>query len=77
MVINVAVGGKSTYFPDRGNNYGKPWRNGAPFAMRDFWNGRQQWLRTWNITEANGNDSNLNADLRSSFQIDYVRLWAV
>lgn len=67
ILINLAVGGVA-YFPDDVTNPGgKPWKNDSPTAATDFWNGRSQWLSTWN----------LGTDKTSSFQIDYVRVWAL
>lgn len=66
IILNLAVGGTS-YFPDTASNPGgKPWLNTSPRASGDFWDGREQWLPTWNLgTE----DSHL--------QVDYVRVYAV
>lgn len=25
----------------------KSWKNGDKFAVRNFWNGRRKWLKTW------------------------------
>ncbi|KAI8916967.1 putative glucan binding protein [Powellomyces hirtus] len=44
LVMNVAVGGTASYFPDTPN---KPWKNTSPNAALDFWNARDQWLPTW------------------------------
>lgn len=67
LLINLAVGG-TAYFPDDATNPGgKPWNNNSPTAASDFWNGRSQWLSGWN----------LGTDKTASFQIDYVRIWAV
>lgn len=66
ILINLAVGGTS-YFPDDASNPGgKPWLNTSPKAATDFWEGRDQWLPTWNV----GTDD-------SHLQVDYVRVWAV
>ncbi|GFN74352.1 beta-1,3-glucan binding protein [Plakobranchus ocellatus] len=48
LMVNVAVGGTSGFFPD-GNFWGvrKPWANSSPQAAEDFWNGRNDWLPTW------------------------------
>jgi beta-glucanase (GH16 family) len=66
MIINLAIGG--TFFPDSAINLpgGKPWHNSSPNPMNDFWNGRSQWLPTWN---RHTRDTN--------FMIDYVRIWAL
>ncbi|KAG5868025.1 hypothetical protein JTB14_026666 [Gonioctena quinquepunctata] len=66
FVINLAVGG-TAYFPDDGvNPGGKPWKNNSPRAVTDFWEGREQWLPTWDLK---ADDSHL--------QVDYVKVWAL
>jgi len=53
FIINLAVGG-TAYFPDNAENPGgKPWSNQSPQALTDFWNGRNQWLPTWNLDDMN------------------------
>ena len=44
LIINVAVGGTNSYFPD---GAGKPWNNTDPAAMSNFWAARDQWYPTW------------------------------
>jgi beta-glucanase (GH16 family) len=68
ILINLAVGGNG-YFSDSFKNeaYKKPWSNTSPYAVRDFWNGRKDWLPTWNYNKTD--DANL--------QVDYVRVWAL
>ncbi|GLV44855.1 Gram-negative bacteria binding protein 1 [Carabus blaptoides fortunei] len=67
LIINLAVGGIA-YFTDEATNFPpKPWSNRSPKAATDFWDGRQGWLRTWNLKE---NDN-------AALQIDYVRIWAL
>ena len=68
FVINLAVGGVDGFFPDEGNKEGKPWRNTALFPVRDFWNGRSQWLPTWSFS---------NDAYNSSLVIDYIHVFAV
>uniref|UniRef100_A0AAU8BSM0 Beta-1,3 glucan binding protein (Beta-GBP) isoform X3 n=1 Tax=Hypothenemus hampei TaxID=57062 RepID=A0AAU8BSM0_HYPHA len=66
MIINLAIGG-TNYFPDDDTNPGgKPWSNGSPTAMTDFWKGKSQWEPTWNL----GSD-------QDHFIIDYVQIYAV
>nr|XP_023017874.1 beta-1,3-glucan-binding protein-like [Leptinotarsa decemlineata] len=66
ILINLAIGGV-TYFPDDAiNPGGKPWNNKSPKAATDFWEGRNQWLPTWN---RNSDDSHL--------KVDYVKVWAL
>lgn len=69
MIINMAVGGTNGFFPDvlRNMNGNKPWRNDSPTAFRDFWNGRNDWLPTWNL----GDDDS------SHLQVDYIRVYAL
>lgn len=68
IIINIAVGGIS-FFSDgyRNEDLPKPWWNKSPTPARDFWEGRNNWLPTWNY--------NLNDD--ASLQIDYIRIWAL
>lgn len=67
IIMNNAVGGVA-YFPDDVTNPGgKPWSNTSPQASTDFWNGRGQWLSTWNL--------NTNND--AALIVDYVRVWAL
>jgi beta-glucanase (GH16 family) len=66
IIMNNAVGGVA-YFPDDASNPGgKPWSNTSPQASTDFWNGRGQWLPTWNLNTNN-----------AALVVDYVRVWAL
>lgn len=67
--MNLAVGGTNGYFPDEGNESGKPWLNTSPAAATDFWKGRDQWLPEWNLDENHSYDASLI--------IDSVRVWAL
>ncbi|XP_043233950.1 beta-1,3-glucan-binding protein-like [Amphibalanus amphitrite] len=64
--FNVAVGGTGGFIPDgcTNGNGAKPWSNTSPHAPKEFWEGRDQWLPTWN-----GDDT--------AMQIDYVRVTAL
>ena len=64
--FNVAVGGTGGYIPDdcTNGNGEKPWSNQSPTAPKEFWDGRDQWLPTWN-----GEDT--------AMQVDYVRVTAL
>ena len=64
----MAVGGTNGYFPDEGNRDKKPWKNGSPHALTDFWDGRNQWLHTWNLNTTNTNNA--------AFIVDSIRVWA-
>ncbi|XP_055374290.1 beta-1,3-glucan-binding protein-like isoform X2 [Condylostylus longicornis] len=69
VIINLAIGGTS-FFSDSGSNPGgKPWKNKSPYAITEFWNGRNQWLPTWDLY----NNKNENPEL----QVDYVRVYAL
>jgi len=59
LIMNVAVGGTNSYFPD---GDGKPWVDTDPHAVNSFWNNQAQWYPTWQQ----------NA---SSLQVDYVRVY--
>ena len=61
LVMNVAVGGTASYFPEGVG--GKPWSNGSPHAVNEFWNARGQWLPTWQGDE-------------TAMQIDWVHIYA-
>lgn len=67
IILNVAVG-STIYFSDEwtNGNGDKPWKNNAQYPMTDFWDGREQWLQTWNTTA----DS-------SHMMVDYVRVYAL
>ena len=45
MIINVAVEGTNGYFQDTWTygNRAKPWNNVSPTAMKEFWQGENQW----------------------------------
>ncbi|XP_048253234.1 beta-1,3-glucan-binding protein-like [Haliotis rufescens] len=49
LILNVAVGSSRGWFQDSWINtaHGKPWRDGSPTAMMDFWNHKGQWQPTW------------------------------
>ncbi|CAH2003596.1 unnamed protein product [Acanthoscelides obtectus] len=67
ILINLAVGGTTGYFPEGMRNpKPKPWKNGSPTAMKEFWEKRGDWLPTWNMK---GDTSHL--------QVDYVKVWAL
>ncbi|XP_055890613.1 beta-1,3-glucan-binding protein-like isoform X2 [Biomphalaria glabrata] len=48
MSLKVSVGGVSGYFSDERNwERKKPWADNSLKAAEDFWNGRNEWLPTW------------------------------
>lgn len=66
LIINLAVGGTAFFSDTYINEGGKPWNNTSSDAGFEFWNGRDQWLPTWNLPSDD-----------SHFLIDYVRVWAL
>jgi len=38
-------------------------------ASTDFWNGRHQWLPTWNL--------DVNRGEGAALQVDYIKVWAI
>jgi beta-glucanase (GH16 family) len=62
IVMNVAVGGTNSYFPDGVCN--KPWANNDPHAPNTFWNARDTWAPTWNLGTHD-----------SAMKVDYVRVY--
>uniref|UniRef100_A0A182YRV3 Uncharacterized protein n=1 Tax=Anopheles stephensi TaxID=30069 RepID=A0A182YRV3_ANOST len=67
--ISVAVGGSEYFSDDDINPTRKPWHNGAPNAMTEFWNGKNDWLPTWKLDDGDSKDATM--------QVDYVRVWAL
>lgn len=51
LIINLAVGGTNGYFPDScDNEHGnKPWTNGGGAGPKNFWEGKGDWLPTWDL----------------------------
>lgn len=65
LILNLAVGGMNGYFPDDASNPGgKPWANNSPNGMTNFWDGRGQWLPTWD-------------NIQRRMEVDYIRVWAL
>jgi beta-glucanase (GH16 family) len=64
LILNLAVGGTSGYFPDGVG--GKPWTNSDGHAVNNFYNSKGQWYPTWD-QKGSG----------SALQVDYVRVWAL
>ncbi|WP_348226136.1 hypothetical protein, partial [Salmonella enterica] len=52
VILNLAVGGTGGFFPDGIPGANKPWSNTSPTAFKDFWNGRGDWLPTWQQGES-------------------------
>ncbi|KAF8234508.1 concanavalin A-like lectin/glucanase [Tricholoma matsutake] len=64
LIINLAVGGTSGWFPDNKGN--KPWYDGSLTAMRDFARAQDKWYPTWPS----------NADDRA-FRLQSVKMWSM
>ncbi|KAJ6551522.1 concanavalin A-like lectin/glucanase domain-containing protein [Mycena capillaripes] len=62
LIIDLAVGGTSGWFPD--NVGGKPWFDGSLTAMSDFYKAKDTWYSTWPKSAADG-----------AFRIDSVKMW--
>jgi hypothetical protein len=69
FILNLAVGGVDGYFGDHLTNKGaqKPWKNGSPVAAKDFWQGKNGWLPTWDLDKSDD----------ASLQVDYIKVWAL
>ncbi|KAJ6600777.1 glycoside hydrolase family 16 protein [Mycena sp. CBHHK59/15] len=62
LIIDLAVGGTSGWFPDKAGN--KPWFDGSLTAMFNFWQARDTWYATWPTSAAD-----------RAFRIDSVKMW--
>ena len=62
LVINVAVGGVSDFFPDGAG--GKPWLNKDGDAVNKFYAAKQQWLPTWQY-----------GTNQAALQVDWVKVY--
>ncbi|KAJ7489448.1 glycoside hydrolase family 16 protein [Mycena latifolia] len=62
LIIDLAVGGTSGWFPDKVGN--KPWLDGSLTAMYDFWQAKDTWFATWPTSDAD-----------RAFRIDSVKMW--
>ncbi|KAK5084882.1 hypothetical protein LTR70_007824 [Exophiala xenobiotica] len=45
LIINLAVGGQNGWFEDGKSQ--KPWVDRSPTAKKDFWNARDEWMKSW------------------------------
>ncbi|XP_015186521.1 PREDICTED: beta-1,3-glucan-binding protein 1-like [Polistes dominula] len=65
LTLGLAVGGYGE-FPDmsRSDNYEKPWKNIGSKAVLNFYEGRDQWAKSWKQG-------------KTSLKIDYVKVWAL
>ncbi|KAM6500153.1 ectomycorrhiza-upregulated GH16 glucan endo-1,3-beta-glucosidase precursor [Amanita muscaria] len=62
LLLNVAVGGTTGWFPDWQGN--KPWLNNGVSPMYDFANASTQWYPTWSKDPA-----------QRGMVVDYVKMW--
>nr|GAT50240.1 glycoside hydrolase family 16 protein [Mycena chlorophos] len=62
LIIDLAVGGTSGWFPDKVG--GKPWLDGSNTAMYDFWQAKNSWYSTWPQNPEEG-----------AFRIESVKMW--
>eukprot|EP00298_Acanthocystis_sp_HF-20_P002375 c12795_g1_i1.p1 GENE.c12795_g1_i1~~c12795_g1_i1.p1 ORF type:complete len:422 (+),score=171.09 c12795_g1_i1:28-1293(+) len=62
LIMNVAVGGVSGYFPD--GVAAKPWSDKSANSAGDFWNARGSWYPSWQGES-------------SALQIDSVSIWSL
>ena len=60
IIMNVAIGGNK-FFSDSFQP-AKPWKNESPKAKKEFWDGKEKWLKTWKGDE-------------TAMKVDYVRVW--
>lgn len=67
ITLGVGTGGVRV-FPDDTRSFGhpKPWNNMDPKSMLRFWNARNQWLPSWRRDDGE----------KTTFAIDYVRVWS-
>jgi len=62
LIIDLAVGGTSGWFPDAVG--GKPWLDGSTSAMFDFWKQQNTWYSTWPTSDDD-----------RAFRISSVKMW--
>jgi len=62
LVMNVAVGGVSDYFPD--GVAGKPWKNTDGNSVNGFYSAIDKWLPTWDIQTT-----------QSAMCVDWVKMY--
>ncbi|XP_014468635.1 PREDICTED: beta-1,3-glucan-binding protein-like isoform X2 [Dinoponera quadriceps] len=67
ITLGVGTGGVRV-FPDgtKSEERPKPWSNMDPKSMLRFWNAREQWLPSWRR----------NNGEKTTFVIDYIRVWS-
>ncbi|KAF9950108.1 hypothetical protein BGZ72_008168 [Mortierella alpina] len=63
IIMNVAVGGSSGYFPD--NVGGKPWSDKSGHAVNEFYDAKDSWYPSW------GPENGLDR----AMAVDYIRVF--
>jgi len=70
LVMNVAVGGTTGYFPDGVCN--KPWTNAGGCSQCSFYNAKATWLPTWQDSRSGSGPYDVGDS--AALQIDWVRV---
>jgi len=63
LILNVAVGGTNSYFPDGECN--KTWEDNDPRAPNTFYNTESTWYPTWDYP----------ATHQSAMKVDSIQVW--
>lgn len=63
LVLNVAVGGTNSYFPD--GQCGKTWTNNDQHSPNAFWGSKGAWYPTWNYPATHD----------AAMKIDSIKVW--
>ncbi|KAF9292601.1 hypothetical protein BGZ68_000005 [Mortierella alpina] len=63
LIMNVAVGGASGYFPD--NVGDKPWSDKSQHAVNEFYNSKPSWYPSWGPEDG----------LDRAMAVDYIRVY--
>ncbi|KAG9322107.1 hypothetical protein KVV02_000999, partial [Mortierella alpina] len=63
IIMNVAVGGASGYFPD--NVGGKPWSDKSQHAVNEFYDSKDDWYPSWGPEDG----------LDRAMAVDYIRVF--
>lgn len=66
LIMNVAVGGTSGFFPD--GYPGKPWSNTSPNAVNQFYDASGSWLPSWELN---------NSAHPSAMKVDFVKFYCL
>ena len=69
LILNLAVGGTSDYFPDDIGN--KPWNNKGGAASQSFYDAKDEWLPSWTDNQSNTISDN------AALQIESVKIYSI